>query len=304
MTLSNLKRFFLLCTPAILQLSAFAYDITVGRTKISIPTPSGYAPVTNQMQPYAAAAALNVAPGNQQFALFLPTRDAGVAASGGMPVRGRRYSVQVPKDAVPHTISERFFAEYKDAIKNRMPNIQESIRDSLPGMLNSAITDAYKSLEVEAPRVLSTRVTWAPVHYESPKCIAVSGLTQWVYQSNTGSVSIIEGSSTMTSVHIRGKLLLLFVSGEKDDLEWTREVSKKWVNNAFASNRESDVLSGKGEGDIEVVRQVVKYGAQVIGYIFVGIVVGLMMIVWRIISGQGRKAVSSEAEDASHHDVK
>jgi hypothetical protein len=41
---------------------------------------------------------------------------------------------------------------------------------------------------------------------------------------------------TITMIHVNGNLLFLYSSGGENDLKWTREASRSWVERLFSEN--------------------------------------------------------------------
>ncbi len=245
---------------AVLHVSVFAHNITVGTTQIAIPAPSGYALVTDDMQPFASAATRYVPPEAQQFALFLPDAAISVAATGGMPRSARRLSVQTPKGAIKDTISEAFFTTYKHIIRTQIDGVAKSLSSKKPDALNKLITQASTSDSVERMEILSSTIIPFPLHHESAKSVAYSSLIQTSYRSKPGSSVVHEYVATVTSIYLCRKMINLVVYAEKSGLEWSRAEAKEWAEMVLAANPESSVMASGGHTLAETVVYIIGSG--------------------------------------------
>ena len=57
----------------------------------------------------------------------------------------------------------------------------------------------------------------------------------------------MEGVVTLTYVHVKGKILLLYVNAEKAGIEWSQSVSKAWSDLIITQNPSDAIISRQEE---------------------------------------------------------
>jgi hypothetical protein len=81
---------FLLSGLFISQPPLIATEISIGSTRLHIPSPEGYSNITSEMQPYEQFARRFVPPMNEQFLLLLPEAEGDLLECWGMCSEKRR----------------------------------------------------------------------------------------------------------------------------------------------------------------------------------------------------------------------
>jgi len=220
---------------ALAPAAAFAVEISVGGTPISVPAPAGCAEVTDAMKPYSDLSKKFVPPANEQFALFLEEAQVALARSGAMPQSARRFYVQTTRDMMQPTIAASDFAELKKVVKTQNDEVMKKAEAAMPGIfekLNKGITDTYK---VDL-NLTMTQMLPFPTHDESDASLSYSTFLKYNVTGADGKPSVFEGVVTTTFIYLRGKILFLYINAEKNDLEWSRTASKQWTGQIFAAN--------------------------------------------------------------------
>lgn len=214
-----------------------AGEILVGTTRISIPSPSGYQLITPEMVPYSGLADGNVAPQNQQLALFVPPEYAALAASGGIPNPARRFSAQISKDILQATVSRAQFVEVKRLFRTQLQDVLQKAStqtEETAAKLRAGTIDDQR----KAAQLASTKVGSFPPHYEAERTLAFSSVIKYQIERITGVPEPAERAITVVLVHVAGKMLTLNVIAESSGLEWTREEARKWADMILDSNPE------------------------------------------------------------------
>ena len=224
-----------LCAILALQTTACAVEITVGTTRLTIPAPEGYSLLTSEMQPCADFSKRFVAPQNEQFALFLPDDAIALAKAGEIPGPARRFVVQVPKQIVKLLITKTDFAGMKNAIKTQNEEMLKKIEAQVPGIMKKVTDDLSKDYEVNM-RFTSLQMLPLPAHSETDRSMAYSALLKFDVDDGAGNITPNEGMITTTFIHVKGKMLMLYVYAEKSGLEWSRTAAKTWSDQIIAQN--------------------------------------------------------------------
>ena len=239
-----MKTLHTLCAILALQTSVCAVEITVGSTRLTIPAPEGFSLVTSEMQPYADFAKRFVAPQNERFALFLPDTDVALAKAGEIPDGARRFEVQVTKQIIKPVITKTDFAEIKKMIKTQNDEIMRKAEAEIPGFLKKLTDGLSKDYDVDMS-FSSLQILPMPAHGETDRSLAFSTLVRYNVDAGTGKIETQEGIVTATLVHVKGKVLLLYVHADKPDLEWSKTAAKTLSDQIIAQNPSDAAMSAQ-----------------------------------------------------------
>jgi hypothetical protein len=213
------KHILLVYCLVILQPFARAIDISVGGTRLSIPAPAGYSPITSDMEPYARLAKRFVPPSNEQFAVFLRDQDVALAVRGGLPKAQRKFYVQTMKQFIESSVSTADFAELKQMIKTQNDENLKKAEAQLPGLIekvNKGVLEDY-NLDLNLSLAFST-------------------IAKYSQNDEDGQPSVCEGVATLTLLHVQAKVLFLYTGAEKSGLAWSRTQCQKWADTVIAAN--------------------------------------------------------------------
>lgn len=230
-----MKQVFLLGWLLIVQSEVLAVEINLGGTRLAIPAPEGYSPITSDMQPFADYARRFVPPQNEQFAQFLTAADAAQAASGKIPRYERWFAVQAAKATIKPFITASDFGKLKRAITSQNGEMLKKAEKEMPSIaekINKGFKDDYKAdLNLSINQMLPF-----PPHHESDRAVAFSMLMKINATEPDGKPSVVEMTVTVTLVHLKGKVLFLYANAEKAGLAWCRSESRKWMEAIIAAN--------------------------------------------------------------------
>jgi hypothetical protein len=232
---------FFACGLFVIHSSLLAVEIKVGSTRLAIPAPQGYAPITNDMKPYADVAKRFVPPSNEQFAIFLTEGDITVAARGEVPVPKRWFYVQSEKSFINTFVTSADFAKLKSGIKSQNERFLKDASAGASDLLRKATegTNVNVSLNGMSP---------LPAHHETNRSLSYSAMLRYDVTDEQGKASVLEGVITTTFVHLQGKVLFLYATAEKEGLEWSQSQSKKWADSIIAANPSSKEIAARESG--------------------------------------------------------
>ncbi len=269
----------LVCGFAILYSHASGVEITVGPTRLSIPAPPDFGLLTADMKPYADFVQRFVPPSNAQFAVFLANADLALAAQGQIPQADRKFCVQTAKGIIEPFVGAGDFAELKRVIKSQNESLLKKVEAQMPDFLQKVNQGLTKDYEVDLGLSL-TQMVPLPVHYETDRCLAYSMFVRMAAKDGGGHPTEYEGVVTATFVHLRGKVLFLYVNAEKAGLAWSREQARSWADAIIAANPSVGEVArrerserhfgfiGSGVGRAAVVGAVVGGIIGLLGYVF------------------------------------
>ena len=228
-----------------------ATTISVGDTLINISTPPGFAALTPDMGRLYDFLQKFVAPGNEQFASFIPEATIPAALRGEVPDVPRRFTVQTGKSLIGLSVSQPAFVEIKRGIKTENEEQLKKIQAKLPGLigkLNDGLHGAYGE-DVSIPQIVLL-----PIHYETDLALAYSAFVKYQVTDSTGSSSTYVGVVTTTYVRVKNKVLFLYCYADGDGLKWSRDTARQWTEEIIAANPQAtrssmtDVIPSALEG--------------------------------------------------------
>jgi hypothetical protein len=187
------------------------------------------------MAKYAEFAARFVPATNKQFVVFLPDADAAKAAKGEIPQSERKFYVQTTNELIAPFVSTSDFAGLKSVIKTQNEELVRKAQQQMPSFLkkiNKRISDHYA---VDVDLSLNSMIPLPP-HYENDRALAYTMLLKMSANDKAGRPTIFEGVVTATFVHVRGKVLMLYVNAEKSGLDWSRKEAQNWADAVIAAN--------------------------------------------------------------------
>ncbi len=209
-------------------------DVDIAGTKLAIPAPDGCKWIASDL-PYARLMERFVPPQNRQLALFLTEDDAAIVADGEVPEPTRLFYVQTAKAVVDRFATSADFAAAKKEIKSQHASIAKEVEKQMPGFMEDVNKGISAEYNVDVALSVS-QVVPLPPHHESDRSLAISMLTKYAAAGAGGNPVSWEAAVTTTLVHVKGKILFLYATAERSDLEWSREASGKWAGAVIAAN--------------------------------------------------------------------
>jgi hypothetical protein len=264
--------------PALLLLMSplvWATPITIGDTSLDIPNPPGFVLVTPEMATTYQWLQNFVPSGSEQFAAYIPESDVPQALRKELLAPVRLFRLVTTKKMVNDSLSPSEFVVMKQIIKTQNQSVMTDVERSIPGLLDKA-NKAITSQSGIGLTLLSLQMVPLPPHYETDCAMAYSAFMQYQVRDAAGSPVSHEATGTMTYLYVKGKFLTLHGYAEPSGLQWTRDVSRQWVDSIVAANS-----SGSDRARTEYVRRPVAgidwkaALARGFGYVAIGAVIGL-----------------------------
>ena len=212
-----------------------ANTVSIGDATAAIPSPEGFAAVTQNMAALYEFQKQFVGPTNEELVAFIPEGNVPAALKGEIPDFPRHFSAQISKKNVNARVSTSDFANLKGLAKSQNEELVKKVEKSLPGLLvdrNAAITKKYGAEFA----VSALGMVPLAFHEESDRTLAYSAFVKGTTNDAAGKATPYIEVVTMTFVLLKGKVLFLYCFGEEGDLEWSRESSKRWASAVIAAN--------------------------------------------------------------------
>lgn len=215
------------------SLSTQALTIKVGGVDIEIPKPKSFSLVIPEMKELYEFEKLFIAPTNVSFATFIPDSDVGTALMNEVPESERTFGVETVIKMVDMSINNTSFESLRKGIKTINDEILRKVKEKTSfNELNSNLKD---ELELDL-NISINEIIPLDVHFENERALSYSAFMKNGFDNEDGTTGSYISIITITVIHIKSKVLILFVDGAYDDLEWTREASTIWVKEIIKAN--------------------------------------------------------------------
>lgn len=221
--------------------TVYADTFKVGDKELVIPVPQGFSRVTQQMDAVHRLSLQMVDPANDQLAYYISISDVPFAIAGELPSLKRTFILKVNKDLKNIIIGSKEFAELKRTIMRQNKELLESVKSKIPGYFERMSKGISEEFDLDFALRLS-HIIPLDRHYEADNAWAYSMYINYgVSASGVRENAIV--SATATFVNVSGKILFLYCYGPQDELEWTRNASRAWVERIMASNAQPPTQS-------------------------------------------------------------
>lgn len=214
--------------------TAVAAEVLVGEARLEIPTPAGFALLTPDVQPLYDVSIDMLTPQNRRLATFVDEKIIPAALSGKMPTFDRYINIETMRELENQNVSASEFAFLRKSIR---AGIEEALA-AIEGQLDDGMVDLSERVGETLDRKVAFSVSNMiplPVHHSSQNSISNSMFVRYEIDSNGQTVEHIV-SATTAFVHVKEKIVYVYVYGGEDQLEWTREQSKAWVADMLRMN--------------------------------------------------------------------
>lgn len=228
-------RIFAVFLLAGMSLSVSAAEIDVGGRQLTVTTPEGYAELTPNMSPYYETMQAYVAPTNYRY-LSLILKDKADALLSGELVEFERYmNVESEKAISTKSISAAMFDEFRGILRTQLDEMFEKVNKRLPGMFDKGNAKVRETFDADIAFSTGNMVP-LPIHLDSTNAMANSMYINYGASINGEDVGSHVVAATMLTLHVKDKVLFLYVYGSESDLEWTRDFAANWAAQIVAAN--------------------------------------------------------------------
>lgn len=217
-------------------------NIMVGDTTLSLPAPEGFALLTKDTQPLYDLAQRTVASENVQFAMFIPVDEITNAKHNQLYRLPRRASVQCAKTIVQNKLTNAEFDKLKAIMKSQNDSIIQRLNAELPKEIEKLNKDVFDTYHKQLGYSLSGVVP-LPAHRDDERCLAYSMAMKGKMNNSASQAVTFESVATVSVIHVRGKVLFLWVYAEKEGLQWSREIARHWSNALLAANPSTGAIA-------------------------------------------------------------
>jgi hypothetical protein len=212
-----------------------AEPINVGSTQIEIPCPEGYVRVTDDMEGMVQVVRQFEDEQNELLAYFIMEEGKSLALEGNIPSLAKTFMLKTNKQLKDYYVKAYEFVDFHSQIKAQAEADVVTFQDKLNEEMRHLGDELKEQHKMDVEFSIS-KVVPMPVHFENATTVAYSILAdmgtevEGEYQTNVVAC-------TMTFVYVTGKILMLGAYAPAEELEWTRDASKKWVTEIVELNQ-------------------------------------------------------------------
>ena len=177
-----------------------------------------------------------VGPQNSFLAAFVsPEIHADAKADGQSADLGRYFSAQTMTAIANQDVSPVGFAEMRMQLVAQNKQLMEQIRAKIPEVADQVTGKLEESFLVDTEVEIGDMVPFEP-HYQTERAFAFSMLISAKVTVEGGEGRQNRSSATLTFAHVKNRVVFLYSFGSANDLEWTREAGKAWVESFLLAN--------------------------------------------------------------------
>lgn len=214
---------------------AASTPIDVGGTSIIIPYPKGFVPVTAEFVTLKKVLDSLTPSTNKRFVSFIDEKQIGEALRDEISHLTRTFNIQTSREILNQTITKDNFSQSKEVLKKQQSDIMKQVEQQMPGITDHINKNFEKEFDSDLGYKMANIVPM-PVHEESDRSVSYSVFAKQQFSGEKGETKIYVSVSTITMVHVKGKLLFLYCTGDHSDLQWSRQTANEWTEAIIAAN--------------------------------------------------------------------
>lgn len=214
--------------------NALSDSYIIGGTELNIPSPEGYVRVTSDMETVYRYLMQLKDPQNDVLSYFIPEEDMPAAMEGELPKLDKYFILKVNKVLKTATLSPKDFAELQQVTRKQNKEIFDSIESKLPDQFETISKGISDEFDIDFAMKVS-QIVPLDIHYTDNNMLAYSMFLNYGVVAEGSNENVIV-SATATFLSTAGKVIFLYSYAPKDEVEWTRSVSKLWAESILAMN--------------------------------------------------------------------
>lgn len=227
-----MRTLILMVVLAITAVPAVANEIDVGGTKLVIPAPPGFAPVTPRMANLQDMLRTFVPDTNVEFLSFIPQELVEASLDGEIPLVERRFAAQTTKDLVSQSINTREYRRFRDDLRQSISADKGEVFAKAAERVSARIeeeTGVDIQAKIDGVREVGTYTV-------ADRMIASSILVNHTHVDQNGQTVADKSVGSYSIIHVRGKVLFLYAFAEEAAADWSRNAVLAWSDAVLKAN--------------------------------------------------------------------
>jgi hypothetical protein len=218
-----------------LGLDVRALEIEVGDRLIKLPLPDGFVELTPAISPYYEAMRAYIGPNNLRYATLITTNDAEALLRGEDIELERYMNVESEKGISATSVSSVQFADYRHIVRSQIDDMYANVEEQLPEIVGKGNREISEEFNADLAVEVGGLVPF-PIHLDTDNAMASSMFMTVGGTVDGENIGADVLAATTLFLHVKDKLLFLYVYGQESDIEWTREAAKRWSTDIVAAN--------------------------------------------------------------------
>jgi hypothetical protein len=220
----------------VVPVASLAASIVVGAVPLTIPDPSGFAPITPPMKSVFEILQQALPPNVELFEAYIPNSEVQKALdNAGDPNLNRRFDVQAARKSLDLDFKPSDFLQFKEIIKTQNDELVGRAKQEIPHYMENLNSYIARGSGIE--KAISVMdIIALPPHEETARSISYSLFEKFSVKDSAGALSTHVAAGTMTFLYVKGKIIILHCFAEKQGLEWSRGALKQWSDAIMAAN--------------------------------------------------------------------
>lgn len=216
-------------------LNAEAVEIDIGNRQVSVPLPDGYVELTPEMSPYHETMEAYIAPSNIRFLSLIRTSDAEAILRGEVADLRRYMNIESEKGIAAASVSSATYDELRHVLRTQLDDLVAQANEHLPGIIEKGNSTVSEAFDANVAVDLGGMVP-LPIHLDTTNSMAYSMYLTVGVSTNGEKTSNDVIAATMLALHVKDKVLFLYIYGSESDLDWTREFASIWAAEIVTAN--------------------------------------------------------------------
>jgi hypothetical protein len=169
----------------------------------------------------------------------LITANDAEALLRGQDIELERYiNVESENGISATSVSSAQFTDFRSILQSQIDNMYATVEKQLPELVSKGNHELSEEFDADLAVELGGLVP-LPIHLDTDSAMANSmfmtvGAT--VDGENIGADIV---AATTLFLHVKDKVLFLYVYGQESELEWTRQAAERWATDILAANPSS-----------------------------------------------------------------
>jgi hypothetical protein len=209
-----------------LGLDVRALEIEVGDRPINLPLPDGFVELTPAMSPYYETMRAYIGPNNLRYATLITANDAE-ALLRGQDIELERYiNVESENGISATSVSSAQFTDFRSILQSQIDNMYATVEKQLPELVSKGNHELSEEFDADLAVELGGLVP-LPIHLDTDNAMANSMFMTVGATIDGKDVDADIVAATTLFLHVKDKVLFLYVYGQESELEWTREAAER-----------------------------------------------------------------------------
>jgi hypothetical protein len=169
----------------------------------------------------------------------LITANDAEALLRGQDIELERYiNVESENGISATSVSSAQFTDFRSILQSQIDNMYATVEKQLPELVSKGNHELSEEFDADLAVELGGLVP-LPIHLDTDNAMANSMFMTVGATIDGKDVDADIVAATTLFLHVKDKVLFLYVYGQESELEWTRQAAERWATDILAANPSS-----------------------------------------------------------------